>query len=156
MKLIKRRSPKETNLLPVLAMFLNMNIEDMLRAAGFSPDYSPESAECRWEMAKQIAERNGMQWLIGEIEMRIHMPEHRITVPSNGSGIIFTWNISQCGGVADDGIIKSVCVEAFDDGLVFDPCGENPIPALSYQQILDECAAKIVKIIYRERDKAFD
>ena len=150
MKLVKQRNPKETNLVPVLAMLLDTNIEDMLHAAGLSPAYSPQDAEGRWALAKQIAERNGMQYFIKGMEMRMHMPEHRLTIPSDGSGVIFTWSIEQCGGLADDGIIKSVCIEAFDNGLVFDPCAESPIPALHYQQILDEIAGKIVRIVYRE------
>jgi hypothetical protein len=149
-KFVKQRNPKETNLLPVLAMLLDTNIGDMLRAAGFSSDYSPQDAQARWTLAKEIAERNGMQWFLQEMKTEIHMSEHRLTVPSNGSGIIFTWSIEPCGGLADDGTIKSVCVVAFDSGLVFDPCAESPIPALHYQQILDECAGKVVRIVYRE------
>ena len=154
MRLIKSRDPRESSLLPVLAMLLDTTIAEMLRVSGFSSDYSPDDAEDRWNLARQIAERNGMRWLLGELEMEIRMPERHLTIPDSGSGIAFTWSFQANGGLMDDGIIKAVCVQAFDDAFVFDSCLERPLPVSVYQQIMDEIGAKVVKIIRREKSQS--
>lgn len=154
LKLITKRQGEKTNLIPVLAMFLNTSIENMLIKAGFPANYNPQSAEDSWATAKIIIQKNNLRWAICGTEGSIRMPEDRITIPSDGSGIMFTWSYPKCGGLGDSGVIKSVCIEAFDGGLVFDPCFAEPIGAMSYQQALEDGGGKIVKIIRREQEGA--
>ena len=148
-KLVKQRNEQETNLLPVLAMFLNTSTADMLSAAGFPADYNPDKAEARWAMAKKIAQENRLQWFLDGLETCIRMPANRLTIPGDGSGILFCWNYTLNGGLCDDGTIKSVELAAFDSGFVFDPYLDYPISVLSYQQALEDLGGKIVKIICR-------
>jgi len=153
MKLVKSRSPVESNLFSVVAMLLDSSIEEMMINAGFkSHEIIPLEVEAIWSAAKKIAVTNGLTWLTSQIEEKIRIPENRLMIPDGGTGVVFTWSWSANGGLFDDGTLRAVCVEAFSDGLVFDPCLEETIPVKIYQQILEEIGGKVIKIMWREKN----
>ena len=131
-------------------MHTGVSTEMMLREVAGRTDYRAANPRDLYHIVEMIALRYGLCWMLEHINRLLSMslPVMPLPMPETGSGIVYTW--SPFLGIYPDGkTLRSNSVEAFADGMIFDPCLPGPMIASEYQRGLDTCAGKVVYIIQR-------
>lgn len=152
MRHLIKRPDEQTNLWPVLAMHAEVGTQEMLGTALGNPEYRAQSPEELWQAAKIVAIRFGMKWFVEHLNWMVcqKLPAFPLLVPTYGSGVMFLWN--PVLGIRKDGTLVANFVTAFSDGMVFDPCFIEPIPAQIYDAGMRQRGGCVVDVIFSDTD----
>jgi len=153
MRLLIKRHNEQTNLWPVLAMHADVpSVGWMMRTVMGDPNYRFRGPMELWQTAEVVALHFGMKWFVESLPRMFHVrfPDFPISVPYFGSGIMFTWQ--PLLGIYPDKVLAGTYVEAFSNGMVFDPCVMEPIPVPVYQKVLNEREGLVVAVVLRDPD----